>query len=69
MAAKLERTKTPGIYKRGTRYVFSYRTDGRQRWESSASFGDLSGSLFRGLPGASSRQPAAVAEGFRVVAG
>jgi integrase len=34
MAAKLEKTKTPGIYKRGSRYVFSYRVDGRQRWES-----------------------------------
>ena len=34
MAAKLEKTKTPGIFKRGGRYVFSYRVDGRQRWES-----------------------------------
>lgn len=34
MAAKLEKTKTPGIYKRGSRYVFSYRVNGRQRWES-----------------------------------
>src|ERR1700759_5157183 len=34
MAAPLERTRTPGIYKRGTRYVFSYRVDGKQRWES-----------------------------------
>jgi hypothetical protein len=34
MAAKLEKTKTPGIFKRGSRYVFSYRVDGRQRWES-----------------------------------
>jgi integrase len=34
MAAKLQRTRTPGIYKRGSRYVFSYRVDGRQRWES-----------------------------------
>jgi len=34
MAAKLEKTKgTPGIFKRGSRYVFSYRVDGRQRWE------------------------------------
>lgn len=34
MAAKRERTKTPGIYKRGDRYVFAYRVDGKQRWES-----------------------------------
>jgi integrase len=35
MAAKLTKTKNaPGIYKRGGRYVFSYRVDGRQRWES-----------------------------------
>lgn len=34
MAAKLIRTKTPGIYKRGSRYVFSYRVGGRQHWES-----------------------------------
>jgi integrase len=34
MAAKLEKTRTPGIFKRGSRYVFSYRVDGRQRWES-----------------------------------
>lgn len=34
MAAPLVRTRTPGIYKRGSRYVFSYRVDGRQRWES-----------------------------------
>jgi integrase len=34
MAAKLEKTKTPGIFKRGNRYAFSYRVDGRQKWES-----------------------------------
>jgi integrase len=34
MAAPLVKTKTPGIYKRGSRYVFSYRVNGRQRWES-----------------------------------
>jgi integrase len=38
MAAKLEKTKTPGIFKRGSRYVFSYRQDGRQRWESARTF-------------------------------
>jgi integrase len=34
MAAKMEKTQTPGIYRRGGRYVFSYRVDGQQRWES-----------------------------------
>ena len=34
MAAKLEKTRTPGIFKRGSRYVFSYRANGKQRWES-----------------------------------
>jgi integrase len=34
MAAKIEKTRTPGIFKRGSRYVFSYRVDGKQRWES-----------------------------------
>ena len=34
MAAPLIKTKTPGIYKRGSRYVFSFRVNGRQRWES-----------------------------------
>jgi integrase len=32
--AKFEPTRTPGIFKRGSRYVFSYRVDGKQRWES-----------------------------------
>lgn len=31
----MEKTKTPGIYKRGSRYVFSYRDHvGKQHWES-----------------------------------
>jgi integrase len=34
MAAKMVKTATPGIFKRGSRYVFSYRVDGKQRWES-----------------------------------
>ncbi len=34
MAAAMQKTKTPGIFKRGNRYVFSYRVDGKQRWES-----------------------------------
>lgn len=34
MAAKTQKTCTPGIYKRGNRYVFAYRVEGKQRWES-----------------------------------
>jgi integrase len=30
----MEKTQTPGIFKRGGRYVFSYRVNGQQRWES-----------------------------------
>jgi hypothetical protein len=29
MAAKMEKTRTPGVHKRGSRYVFAYRVDGR----------------------------------------
>ena len=34
MAARIERTKTPGIYRRGSRYVVPYRVGGKQRWET-----------------------------------
>jgi integrase len=34
MAGKITKTRTPGIFKRGSRYVFSYRVNGKQRWES-----------------------------------
>jgi hypothetical protein len=34
MGAPLVKTKTPGIYKRGSRYYFSYRVDGRRHWET-----------------------------------
>ena len=34
MSANREKTRTPGIYKRGGRYVFSYRVEGKQHWES-----------------------------------
>ncbi len=40
MAAKLEKTRTPGIFKRGSRYVFIYRVDGRQKWESARTLED-----------------------------
>src|SRR5580698_9721669 len=40
MAAKLEKTQTPGIFKRGSRYVWSYRVDGKQRWESARTLDD-----------------------------
>lgn len=35
MAAEMQKTRTPGIYKRGGRYLFSYRVEGKQHWESS----------------------------------
>jgi hypothetical protein len=38
MAAKLEKTKTPGVYRRGSRYVVVYYVDGKQRRESAANF-------------------------------
>jgi integrase len=34
MAANKTKTSVPGIYKRGGRYVFIYRADGKQMWES-----------------------------------
>jgi integrase len=34
MSAKLEKTRTPGIFRRGSRYAFSYRVNGKQKWES-----------------------------------
>ena len=34
MAAKLEKTQTPGIYKRGSSYAYSYRVKGKQVWET-----------------------------------
>jgi hypothetical protein len=37
-AAKLERTKTPGIYKRGKGYVVVYRVDGRQRKQAAPTY-------------------------------
>lgn len=38
MAAKLEKTRTPGVYKRGNRYVVVYYVEGRQRRESAPNF-------------------------------
>lgn len=37
MAAKIETTRTPGVYRRGSRYVVPYRVNGKQRWETFAS--------------------------------
>ncbi len=34
---KNEKTKVPGVYRRGERYVYSYRVEGRQKWGSAAS--------------------------------
>lgn len=36
MAAPLEKTDVPGVYRRGSRYVYSYRHRGRQKWGSAA---------------------------------
>jgi integrase len=39
MAAKLIKTKTPSVYRRGGRYVVTYRdAEGRQRWESAPTY-------------------------------
>lgn len=41
MAAKMQKTKTPGIFKRGSRYVVVYRdADGKQRKESARTLDD-----------------------------
>jgi integrase len=40
MAYTLEKTKTPGIFKRGSRYVFVYRAGGKQKWESARTLED-----------------------------
>lgn len=38
-AAKQERTRTPGVYKRGERYSITYRDhEGKQRWESARTY-------------------------------
>ena len=34
MAAGMQKTRHPGIYRRGGRYLFSYRVNGKQKWES-----------------------------------
>lgn len=34
MSAKPEKTRTPGIFKRGSRYMILYRVNGKQQWES-----------------------------------
>jgi integrase len=41
MSAPLEKTKHPGIYKRGSRYVTSYRdAAGKQRWRSASTIAE-----------------------------
>lgn len=40
MAQKLEKTTTPGIYRRGGRYVVVYKVHGRQYWESARTLED-----------------------------
>jgi integrase len=34
MAARREKTRTPGIYKRGSAYCFQYEVEGKQHWQS-----------------------------------
>src|SRR6266576_3161531 len=42
MSAPLEKTKHPGIYKRGSRYVVSFRdADEKQRWKSGATIAEV----------------------------
>src|SRR2546427_12405799 len=38
MGAAMVKTKTPGIYKRGGRYVVTYKVNGRQRKESARTY-------------------------------
>ncbi len=33
---KTEKTKVPGVYRRGNAYLYSYRLEGRQRWGRAA---------------------------------
>lgn len=40
MAAKMERTDVPGVFRRGSRYVYSYRHRGKQRWGTAATKAD-----------------------------
>lgn len=50
MAAPMEKTKTPGIYRRGSRYVVVYRAGGRQRKESARTLDEPAGSSPAGRP-------------------
>src|SRR5215212_586306 len=43
MTARMEKTRSAGIYKRGVRYVFSYRLNGKQRWESARTLTEAQG--------------------------
>jgi integrase len=36
--SKLEKTKTPGVYRRGKKYVYAYRVRGVQRWKTVDSY-------------------------------
>jgi hypothetical protein len=40
MPAPLQRTSVPGVYKRGSRYVVTYRVNGKQRRESARTLDD-----------------------------
>ena len=38
MAAPLLKTQTPGVYKRGSRYVIRYRVNGTPQWEACSTY-------------------------------
>ncbi len=38
---KNEKTKVPGVYRRGDVYVYSYRVQGRQRWGRAATLDEV----------------------------
>jgi hypothetical protein len=40
VAAKMEKTSVPGVYRRGSRYVFTYRYRSRQHWRSAATLAE-----------------------------
>lgn len=40
MAAKMEKTRHPGIYKRGSKYAVRYRVNGRQKFETAPTLKD-----------------------------
>src|SRR4051794_12842863 len=37
---RTETTSVPGVYRRGSKYIYAYRANGRQRWGTADSFDD-----------------------------